>query len=426
MQKLTGTRSTYYILSQILILILITLNVSAQNYFPSSFDESDKCGPYNPTLARASLLDLGNHWGYGYDSLLIDMERWSLSPYVSIDSIGSSVQGRAIWELSITGPDSNALGEKKTVYIHARTHPNEVQAWWVTDEMIKILLSETEFAQELRNSLIFHIVPMYNPDGVELEYYRQNANGVDLESNWFAPRLEPEVQVLKSRFEMLMNSTSPITMALNMHSSVDGSRFFVCHDSSGTSFEFLLQERYFIGSVRDAFSQGIQPWDYMLTWIGGNPMKYPESWFWLNHAESVMALTYEDMNNDYASAYDTTAYAILQGVPSYLFHYDISVTIDADLNRPDEITLEQNYPNPFNPATTIRYSIPSSSLVTLTILDLQGRQVATLKNKAQSEGAYEVYWNAEDDLGHAITAGVYICCLKTDNKIDTQKMVYLK
>ena len=42
------------------------------------------------------------NWGYGYDSLLGDLNRWGESPYVTIDSLGATVQNRAIWELTIS------------------------------------------------------------------------------------------------------------------------------------------------------------------------------------------------------------------------------------------------------------------------------------------------------------------------------------
>ncbi len=56
---------------------------------------------------------------------------------------------------------------------------------------------------------MFNIIPMYNPDGVELGYGRENANGVDIESNWDKPVLEPEVQVLKGLFEKFMAEPNP-------------------------------------------------------------------------------------------------------------------------------------------------------------------------------------------------------------------------
>ncbi len=60
---------------------------------------------------------------------------------------------------------------------------------------------------------------MYNPDGVELNTTRYNANGIDLESNWYTNPNEPEVAALKASFIELMAKPKPIEVALNMHSS---------------------------------------------------------------------------------------------------------------------------------------------------------------------------------------------------------------
>ena len=92
--------------------------------------------------------DSTNGWGYGYDSLLSDLSIWRADSNVRIDSIGASVRGRALWMVSITAPgDSLDLGgdpggRKHRVFIHARTHPSEVQAFWAAREAIRFLLSD--------------------------------------------------------------------------------------------------------------------------------------------------------------------------------------------------------------------------------------------------------------------------------------------
>ena len=145
-------------------------------------DEADKCG--SDLKATMELLnELGDHWGYSYDSLLVDLVDWESSEFVLLDSIGKSTLGRQMYELTIT--DYTVQDEDKhRIYIHARTHPGEIQSFWVTDEMINYLLDDSETGALLRSKCIFHIVPMYNPDGVELEYPRENANDIDIESNW--------------------------------------------------------------------------------------------------------------------------------------------------------------------------------------------------------------------------------------------------
>ena len=73
---------------------------------------------------------------------------------------------------------------------------------------------------------------------------------------------------------------------------------------------------------------------------------------------------------------------------------------------PENFSLAQNYPNPFNPSTTIRYGLPTRSMVNLEIYDVLGRIVATLVNGMQDARNYEVSWQA------TVPSGMYFCCIK--------------
>ncbi len=88
---------------------------------------------------------------------------------------------------------------------------------------------------------------------------------------------------------------------------------------------------------------------------------------------------------------------------------------------PSEYTLEQNYPNPFNPATTISYSIPKESQVSLVIFDIMGRQVAELVNSKQSAGSYNIQFDAS-----SVASGTYFYKLTAGEFISVKKMVLLK
>ncbi len=371
----------------------------------------DKCG-YDEQLAAQQLVQLGDHWGYGYDSLLVDLERWRQSPYVTIDSIGASVQNRALWQLNITS-DTPEMEPRRTVFVHARTHPNEVQAWWVTDELISLLLSEEPFARFMRESCTFYIIPMYNPDGVELEFARQNANGIDIESNWDKNPVQPEVAVLRNRFGELMASDAPIETALNMHSAFACKRYFVYHDAVGTSPEFTVLEQDFIGFIRSYFEDGIEPWSYFVSWTSGTPTRYPESWFWLNHGEDVMALTYEDMNCTAAGQYDQTAFAVLHGVADYL-----GLVVTAVLDRPTAqiqgFSLRQNYPNPVRLSRTtsmssvIQFRLEREQPIRLVLYDVLGRQVKVLDQGRRPAAEHRVYFDASN-----LATGTYFYQLQT-------------
>ncbi len=89
--------------------------------------------------------------------------------------------------------------------------------------------------------------------------------------------------------------------------------------------------------------------------------------------------------------------------------------------------LEQNYPNPFNPITTISYSIPKPTNVSLEIFDVVGQRVATLvQNRFQNAGRYSVTWDGKDFNGKNVVSGIYVYQLKTEKLVISQKMLLTK
>jgi flagellar hook assembly protein FlgD len=93
---------------------------------------------------------------------------------------------------------------------------------------------------------------------------------------------------------------------------------------------------------------------------------------------------------------------------------------------PDVYALHQNYPNPFNPITTLRYDLPEQSLVNITIYDILGREIRTLVNTTQDAGFKSVLWNATNDYGKPVSAGVYLYQIQAGDFVQTRKMVLLK
>jgi hypothetical protein len=80
---------------------------------------------------------------------------------------------------------------------------------------------------------------------------------------------------------------------------------------------------------------------------------------------------------------------------------------------PGSFSLEQNFPNPFNPATTIRFSLPRSSEVTLKVYDTLGKEVAILLNQKFAAGDHEIKWNAG-----ALSSGIYLYRLQANGVVD--------
>ncbi|MFA6235167.1 MAG: M14 family zinc carboxypeptidase, partial [Bacteroidota bacterium] len=224
-------------------------NAAAASEQAAPWSEDDPCGFMLRKPGDAQV------WAYGRDALVADMQGWALHPMLSIDVIGSSVQGRPLYHMVLTNPASQL--PKKRIWIHARTHPIESESSFVARAIVEELLGGSALGNLLLDNAIVHILPMLNPDGVELQRDRENANDVDLESNWGAASPEPEVEALRRHLTALMNSHNPVEVALNLHSAYNCKRYFVYHAAAGSSDLFTQLEQRFIGFARARFPGGI-------------------------------------------------------------------------------------------------------------------------------------------------------------------------
>ena len=93
---------------------------------------------------------------------------------------------------------------------------------------------------------------------------------------------------------------------------------------------------------------------------------------------------------------------------------------------PVQFALNQNYPNPFNPVTTLRYELPENALVNITIYDMMGRVVSNLVSSTQNSGYKSVQWNATNNTGQPVSAGIYLYTIQAGEFRQTKKMVLLK
>jgi hypothetical protein len=96
-------------------------------------------------------------------------------------------------------------------------------------------------------------------------------------------------------------------------------------------------------------------------------------------------------------------------------------SIEIDIETPNEYLLFQNYPNPFNPITTISFSIPVASFVSLKVFNSLGQEIEILISKELNEGNYKYDWNAKD-----LTSGTYFYKLQAGDFIETKKMILIK
>ena len=105
---------------------------------------------------------------------------------------------------------------------------------------------------------------------------------------------------------------------------------------------------------------------------------------------------------------------------------NISVNNNNDNRIPQKYLLKDNYPNPFNPLTTIAYDLHQKSIVDITIYDMLGNVVNNLVNQKETYGYESIQWNATNNQGQPVAAGIYLYTIEAGEFRQTKKMVLLK
>jgi len=98
-----------------------------------------------------------------------------------------------------------------------------------------------------------------------------------------------------------------------------------------------------------------------------------------------------------------------------------AVSVENTQDIPTVMDIRGNYPNPFNPSTTISFSIPEQSYITLSVYDITGQKVATLIDKPMSAGSHSVIFDGSD-----FGSGVYLYRLESKGFSKIGKMLLLK
>jgi hypothetical protein len=101
--------------------------------------------------------------------------------------------------------------------------------------------------------------------------------------------------------------------------------------------------------------------------------------------------------------------------------FSFSDEVMVEIVNPASFVLNQNYPNPFNPSTNLKFSIPSTGFVNLSIYNLVGEKVGEIVNEILPGGEYDMTFNASN-----LSSGIYIAKLSADNYNQSIKMTLLK
>lgn len=163
-------------------------------------------------------------------------------------------------------------------------------------------------------------------------------------------------------------------------------------------------------SIQSYYPEGFEDWDFYVSWKNGTPNYYPESWFWKNYEDDVMALTYEDMNCSSAGNYDETAFAMLSGIADYL-----DLRVPAGINQFAINSEIQIYPNPVKSNGFLSVDSKSDNIRCFKIFDTTGKQMYYSANHT-GNGSYELKIPAANP-------GMYILQMQTRSKVFTKKII---
>jgi len=117
--------------------------------------------------------------------------------------------------------------------------------------------------------------------------------------------------------------------------------------------------------------------------------------------------------------------AVMQRVLNWLDQLS-SIEDKEDLLIPSTLTLYPNYPNPFNPNTTIKFEVPLTENVEISVYNNLGQLVCNLFNGQLTPGEHQIQWDGINNYGESCSSGIYYFQLRTSESILTRKMVLLK
>ena len=175
---------------------------------------------------------------YGWDKLQERLRQWTASPFVVMDTLGTSMMGLPVQMLAITDPQVPEE-RKNRIWIHARVHPSESPANWQLEGLLDRLTDNSPVARQYLRQSVFYVVPFANPDGVYGGYSRSNARGINQEINWDHNDsvTSVEVQALRARMDSLTRER-PFDLVLNMHAQSDDKISYYVPTSASTYPEY--------------------------------------------------------------------------------------------------------------------------------------------------------------------------------------------
>jgi hypothetical protein len=242
---------------------------------------------------------------------------------------------------------------------------------------------------------------IYNDDmGYGIEGYKTTDGGFTWSDNEFA------------RVEYLSFIDTAVGFGAGYTEQLD--RIFIKTTDQGSSFTYIYSNG-FIGS-NIFFINDLIGWRIGYDNSTAFQVTYDGGLTWETETENVLSMLWSGVG------WNLHGKTLFAGGDQLILYRRSPTAVDVkETDYPLEYTLSQNYPNPFNPVTTIKYTVPHKSFITIKIFNVLGKEITTLVNDEKSPGVYELTWNAGN-----LPSGVYFYRLQNGSFIDTRKMILMK
>ncbi len=172
-----------------------------------------------PTFTEDTVY-VGHQVPFSYEDFLRYKAQWEAHPDVKAVKLGTSLGGRDIWRLEVTGSKSETPPAKRWVHHVSNQHPGEFNSHWRIVGLMEWLLSDE--GAGCRDRMIFHVIPFMSPDAPSNGWYRVNQQGIDMNRSYFEGGADKakqahEAYIVQSDLERLMASEAPVTTIWSMH-----------------------------------------------------------------------------------------------------------------------------------------------------------------------------------------------------------------
>jgi Secretion system C-terminal sorting domain len=147
------------------------------------------------------------------------------------------------------------------------------------------------------------------------------------------------------------------------------------------------------------------------------------TWIWPDQAQGATRNTYslQSQVGMALTSYRLSTCCSWYGSNYYLRKFQILSIHSKPPGVAWEFVLHQNYPNPFNPTTTISFSIPLRTFVTIDIIDIVGRVAATVVSEELNAGSYERRW-----IASGMPSGMYFYRMRAGTYVETKKLLLIR